>query len=98
MLYNQAEEFFKEILGRIFECGESKNSSDERESKPIEMLTIKECVERYSGLSAYTVRNLIRQGKVKAVRAGAGVNGKYLVNSESLYSYLSGRSEPGYLN
>ena len=82
----------------MLEVDESKNSSDESENTPIEMLTIKECAVRYSGLSEYTVRNLVRQGKVKSVRAGTGGRGKYLVNSESLYSYLSGQSEPGSMN
>lgn len=82
----------------MLEVDESKNSSDESENTPIEMLSIKECVTRFPGLTDYTVRNLIKQGKVTAVHAGAGLNGKYLVNSESLYSYLSGQSEPGSMN
>lgn len=82
----------------MLEVDESKNSSDERESKPVEILTIKECVTRFPGLTDYTLRMLIKQGKVKAFRAGLGGRGKFLVNNESLYSYLSGQSEPGNLN
>ena len=82
----------------MLRADESRNSSGEPEKKPMEMLSIKECAVRYSGLSEYTVRNLVRQGKVKSVRAGTGGRGKYLVNSESLYSYLSGQSEPGSMN
>ena len=82
----------------MLRADESRNSSGEPEKKPMEMLSIKECVTRFPGLTDYTVRNLIKQGKVTAVRAGASLNGKYLVNSESLYSYLSGQSEPGSMN
>lgn len=90
-------ELVKALIERV-NVDESKKSSDERESKPVEMLTIKECVTRFPGLTDYTLRMLIKQGKVKAFRAGLGGRGKFLVNNESLYSYLSGQSEPGNLN
>ena len=46
---------------------EIKNSSDESESKPVEMLTIKECTQCVTGLTDYTVRKLIKQGKVVSI-------------------------------
>lgn len=49
-------------------------------SNKVEMLTIKESAALISGLSEHTVRQLVRQGKVKSVRTGAGRNGKILVN------------------
>ena len=57
----------------------------------VEMLTIKESAELISGLSEHTVRQLVRQGKVKSVRTGAGRNGKILVNKADLIAYFNGR-------
>ena len=57
---------------------------------PVEMLTIKESAELISGLSEHTVRQLVRQGKVKSVRTGEGRNGKILVNKADLIAYFNG--------
>lgn len=56
----------------------------ETKTKPVEMLTIKECTEAVKGLSEYTVRQLVAQGKVKYIRTGQGKRGKILVNKEDL--------------
>jgi hypothetical protein len=53
-------------------------------TKPVEMLTIKECTEAVKGLSEHTVRQLVAQGKVKYIRTGQGKRGKILVNKEDL--------------
>ena len=53
-----------------------------------EMLTIAECCDIFKGLSKYTVRKLVLDGKVSFVRAGDGKNGKVLVNKASLAKYL----------
>jgi excisionase family DNA binding protein len=51
------------------------------------MLTIAEAAKTFN-LSAYFVRALALSGKVAAVRAGTGKNGKILVNAKSLEQYL----------
>ena len=51
------------------------------EVEHIEMLTIQECAEEFKGLTQNTIRQLVRQGKIK--------NGKILVNKTSLAEYLS---------
>ena len=58
-------------------------------SNKVEMLTIKESAELISGLSEHTVRQLVKQGKVKSVRTGEGRNGKILVNKADLIAYFN---------
>ena len=55
----------------------------------VEMLTIKECTDVIHGLSEHTVRQLVKQGKVKSVRTGIGKSGKILVNKDDLVSYFA---------
>ena len=55
----------------------------------LEMLTIKECAELISGLSEHTVRQLVKQGKIKSIRTGEGKSGKILVNKTDLVAYFS---------
>ena len=57
----------------------------------VEMLTIKESAALISGLSEHTVRQLVKQGKVKSVRTGEGRNGKILVNKADLVEYFQGK-------
>ncbi len=59
------------------------------EATPIEMLTIQECAAEFKGLTQNTIRQLVRQGKIKYIRTGEGRNGKILVNKTSLAEYLS---------
>ena len=54
----------------------------------IEMLTIKECVKLAPGLSAYSIRKLIQQNKIKYIRAGEGERGKYLIYKDNFIDYL----------
>lgn len=54
----------------------------------VEMLTIKESAELIDGLSEHTVRQLVKQGKVKSVRTGEGERGKILVNKADLLAYF----------
>ena len=56
----------------------------------VEMLTIKECTDVIQGLSEHTVRQIVKQGKVKSVRTGEGRNGKILVNKADLIAYFNG--------
>ena len=55
----------------------------------VEMLTIKECVDCVKGISAHTIRLLIKQGKIPSVRTGAGQNGKILVSKSALLAYFN---------
>ena len=59
------------------------------EVEHIEMLTIQECAEEFKGLTQNTIRQLVRQSKIKYIRTGEGRSGKILVNKISLAEYLS---------
>ena len=50
----------------------------EKKPEKVKMLTVKECTELIDGLSEHTVRQLVKQGKVKSIRTGEGRNGKFL--------------------
>lgn len=82
-----------ELLIQLTEDGE--NSAPQTTTAPtsnkVEMLTIKESAALISGLSEHTVRQLVRQGKVKSVRTGEGRNGKILVNKADLIAYFNGK-------
>lgn len=64
----------------------TKQTTDE--NAPIELLTIQECTQAINGLSEYTVRHLVAQGKIKHIRTGEGKRGKILVSKQSLLDYL----------
>ena len=55
----------------------------------LEMLTIKECAELIRGLSEHTVRQLVKQGKIKSIRTGEGKSGKILGNKADFVAYFS---------
>lgn len=82
-----------ELLIQLTEDGENsapqtvKSSASEK----VEMLTIKESAALVGGLSEHTVRQLVKQGKVKSVRTGEGKNGKILVNKADLIAYFNGK-------
>ena len=82
-----------ELLIQLTEDGE--NSAPQTAKAPtsnnVEMLTIKESAALISGLSEHTVRQLVKQGKVKSVRTGEGRNGKILVNKADLVEYFQGK-------
>ncbi len=82
-----------DLLIKLTEDGD--NSAPQTAKAPtsnkVEMLTIKESAELISGLSEHTVRQLVRQGKVKSVRTGEGRNGKILVNKADLIAYFNGK-------
>ena len=79
-----------ELLIQLTEDGD--NSAPQTTKSPnsdkVEMLTIKESAALISGLSEHTVRQLVKQGKVKSVRTGEGKNGKILVNKDDLIAYF----------
>lgn len=63
------------------------DSSDQ--DKGIEMVSIKEAAELIKGVSESTVRQLVKQGKIKAIRLGEGENGKYAINKHSFLKYFN---------
>ena len=79
-----------ELLIQLTEDGENSvpQTTTAPTSNKVEMLTIKECTEVVQGLSEHTVRQLVKQGKVKSVRTGQGRNGKILVNKTDLLAYF----------
>ena len=82
-----------ELLIQLTEDGENSVSqtTTASTSNKVEMLTIKESAALISGLSEHTVRQLVKQGKVKSVRTGEGRNGKILVNKADLIAYFNGK-------
>ena len=81
-----------ELLIKLTEDGENSipQTTNAPTSNKVEMLTIKESAALISGLSEHTVRQLVKQGKVKSVRTGEGRNGKILVNKADLIAYFNG--------
>ena len=82
-----------ELLIQLTEDGENfvLQTTKAPTADKVEMLTIKESAALISGLSEHTVRQLVKQGKVKSVRTGAGRNGKILVNKADLIAYFNGK-------
>ena len=58
------------------------------QSKPLEMLTIKECSQVISGLSEHTVRQWVAQGLIPYIRTGKGKRGKILISKSALIKFL----------
>lgn len=82
-----------ELLIQLTEDGENSAPQNTKATTAdkVEMLTIKESAALISGLSEHTVRQLVKQGKVKSVRTGEGRNGKILVNKADLIAYFNGK-------
>lgn len=98
MTQTQKKEIVDNILELLIKLAEDVDDSvphtitAQQVDKPVEMLTIKECTEVIQGLSEHTVRQLVKQGKVKSVRTGEGRNGKILVNKADLVAYFNGKA------
>lgn len=95
MTTTQKKEIVDNILELLIQLTEDGENSAPQSAKAstadkVEMLTIKESAALISGLSENTVRQLVRQGKVKSVRTGEGRNGKILVNKADLIAYFNG--------
>ncbi len=94
---NKTAAIINNIFAELLALQESLNNEtdnvlyNERETviEELELLTIKECAELISGLSEHTVRQLVKQGKVKSIRTGEGKTGKILVNKADLLAYFS---------
>ena len=89
----QKKEIVDNILELLIQLAEDGDDSAPQTAKAptadkVEMLTIKESAAIITGLSEHTVRQLVKQGKVKSVRTGKGRNGKILVNKADLMAYF----------
>ena len=69
---------------------DSEEDTEIRQDQPTEMLTIREAAQTVKGLSEYTVRQLVAQGKVPSIRTGTGKNGKILVPKNALLKHITG--------
>ena len=93
MTITQKKEIVDNILELLIQLAENEENSAPQTTKAltadkVEMLTIKESAALVTGLSEYTVRQLVKQGKVKSVRTGEGKNGKILINKADLIEYF----------
>ncbi len=93
---NEIIGLMKDLLTELENDVETPASIEKPEPEPeptrpskVEMLTIKECADVIQGLSEHTVRQLIKQGKVRSFRTGIGRSGKILVNKEDLIAYFA---------
>ena len=89
MTQTRKNEIVDNIMALLIQLTEDENTTvAEPKTKPVEMLTIKECTQAVKGLSEHTVRQLVAQGKVKYIRTGQGKRGKILVNKSDLLEYF----------
>lgn len=54
-----------------------------------ELLTIRECTEKFKGLKEYTVRKLIAENKISYFRNGTGRGSKILIPKKALLDFLN---------
>ena len=87
MTTTQKKEIVDNILELLIQLTEDGENSAPQSAKA----STADKVEMLSGLSENTVRQLVRQGKVKSVRTGEGRNGKILVNKADLIAYFNGK-------
>lgn len=66
-----------------------KNTSQSDVSQPVELLSVKECAETFSGLSERAVRQLVTQNKIPCIKTGTGKKSKILINKSALLNYLN---------
>ena len=86
----QQTEIIDRILDLLSELVDDTPAKKQPETKPVEMLTIKECTKAVRGISEHTVRKLVAQGRVRCIRTGEGERGKILISKQSLLDYLGG--------
>lgn len=94
MTKERKTELIAQLVNVLSELIETNDSEQVAEVVPsaVEMLTVKECTETVRGLSEYTVRKLIVQGKPPYLRAGDGQRGKMLINKVDLLTYFNGQT------
>ena len=84
------QEVIDRILNLLTELVDDAPAEKQTETKPVEMLTIKECTEAVKGISEHTIRKLVAQGHIRYIRTGEGERGKILICKQSLLDYLGG--------
>ena len=84
------QEVIDRILDLLTELVDDEPAEKQAETKPVEMLTIKECTEAVRGISEHTVRKLVAQACVRYIRTGEGERGIILISKQSLLDYLGG--------
>lgn len=82
MTTTKKNEIINNIMALLIELTDGEVQNDN--TKPVEMITIKECTQVVKGLTENTIRQMVAQNKVKHIRTGQGKRGKILVNKEDL--------------
>jgi len=85
---HKQQELLSQIIKLAAELAAESGLDEKGEEEPIEMLTLKECMATFKGLTENTVRKLAVDGKIPSIRAGEGRNGKILISKQVLTEYL----------
>lgn len=76
-----------ELLNQLLVADETFREETKTDiPETVEMLTVRECTEAVKWLSEYTVRQLVKSGKLPFIRTGEGKRGKILINKTDLIS------------
>ncbi len=76
-----------ELLNQLLVADETSREETKTDiPETVEMLTVRECTETVKGLSEYTIRQLVKSGKLPFIRTGKGKRGKILINKSDLMS------------
>lgn len=86
--YQEAIKMAIAILQSTLEDSVAEKSVTHIDDVPVEMLTIKECAQKFPGLSEHTIRKLVTQNKIRHIRTGEGEHGKILIPKTALIEYL----------
>lgn len=86
--YQEAVKMAIAILQSTLEDSAAEESAKHKDDAPVEMMTIKECVQKFPGLSEHTIRKLITQDKIRHIRTGEGERGKILIPKTAIIEYL----------
>ena len=98
MSKNEKERIVNLIMDLLIQLTEDDNENNEVKKQavacgPAEMLSIKECLDIINGLTVYSLRQLLAQGKIKSVRIGESKRAKFLVNKADLIAYFGGANQ-----
>lgn len=94
MLKSEKQEILSKIMMLLSELIETDDTASDTLNtqttvqNKVELITIKEASQIISGLSEHTIRQLIRQNKIKYIRTGQGKKGKILIYKDNLINYF----------
>ena len=96
MKLNEKEQLINDVIS-ILQTGikinpaiiDANTKTSPADPRSLEMLTLKECTSVVKGVSEHTLRLLITQGKIPALRTGEGKRGKILVSKNALLDYFN---------